>query len=120
MKYKLKLNGQARLVKSGHPETYRKVCDLAALIDPMNLVKYAGPDEYSIEVYDIMANLSECRNHHDLRQLYQEVFEEWFGLSHKDPESPLVTAPDHLFIDLWNWLLEHAGGKDIERQDHNI
>lgn len=110
MKYKFKLNKQESLEKSGHPETYQKVCDLVALIDPMNLVKYAGPDEYSIEVYDIMANLSECRNHHDLRQLFQEVFEAWFNLSRKDPESPLATAPDHLFIDLWNWLLEHGRG----------
>ncbi len=107
MRYEFKRKRWDDLEYRTDPEMYREILDLVARIDPMDLVRVAGEDEYSLEAKDILVNWVFCRSRAELKILFQEVFDHWFGLPMYSRSNKLETAPDRWYRELWNKLLEN-------------
>lgn len=59
------------------PGLYKALYKVIERVDPVRLAFI--PNEYDIEVNDIMVNLNECQSADEVRDMVIKVFEFWFG-----------------------------------------
>lgn len=48
-------------------------------IDPMGLIEMCGPEEYDMEVADILAKIQDCNSEDEIRKMVVDVFTHYFG-----------------------------------------
>jgi len=60
-----------------YPGLYKTVYAVIEDLDPSGLAGFE--DEYSLEVYDIIYNLKDCKTPADIRNMTIYIFEHWLG-----------------------------------------
>jgi hypothetical protein len=84
MIYTVKLEREERLeLKKVEHGKFQVILKVVNEIDPVGLGHL--PDEYDIEVLDILANLQNCQNVEDVKNLVYEVFCKWFSSDLAEP-----------------------------------
>jgi len=84
----------SRVPKGNYHGLYAAVEYVVCKIDPAGFVNLYGPEEYDIEVYEMIHNMKNCKTAADCRQLFNEVFTVWFDESFGNK---FLEAPDALF-----------------------
>ena len=89
----------SRVPKGNYHGLYAAVESVVCRIDPIGFAHTVGPEEYDIEVYEIIHNMKNCETAADCRQLFYEVFTSWFW---EDAAAEFLQAPDELFVDFFD------------------
>lgn len=87
-------HSENRVPKGNYHGLYAAVEYVVCKIDPAGFVNIGEPDEYDIEVYEMIHNMKNCKTAADCRQLFYEVFTFWFVESFG---IKFLEAPDALF-----------------------
>lgn len=61
-----------------HPDIFMKVRQIINEIDPKGLIDLCGPEEYDIEVEDIITKFKDCNSENEVKQMVINVFTCWF------------------------------------------
>jgi hypothetical protein len=90
----------SRVPKGNYYGLYTAVEYVVCKIDPAGFVNISEPDEYGIEIYEIIQNMKNCKTAANCRQLFYEVFTVWFVESFGNK---FLEAPDALFEEFFEY-----------------
>ena len=66
-------------MKSKAWTAFDQITEIINEIDPMGFMAFAGPDEYSPEVSDILQHLYSCNTAEEAHAMVIDVMIKWFG-----------------------------------------
>ncbi len=64
--------------RENYKDAFLKVREVVNEIDPYTLLELCGPEEYDIEVEDMLSQLKNCNSPEDALQMTIDVFTKWF------------------------------------------
>lgn len=65
--------------RENHPDLFLKVRQIINDIDPKGLIDFCGPEEYDMEVEDVLTKLNDCNSSDETYKMVVAVFTHWFG-----------------------------------------
>jgi hypothetical protein len=104
----------SRVPKWNYQGQYTAVEYAVCKIDPIGFVNTDGPEEYDIEVYEIIHNMKNCKTAADCRQLFYEVFTVWFW---EAAAAKFLQAPDALFEEFFEYYQKELNAIGRSRSD---
>lgn len=64
--------------KDKYQKAFLEVRQVINDIDPMGLIEMCGPEEYDMEVADILAKIQNCNSEDEIRKMVIDVFTHYF------------------------------------------